>query len=327
MPGAFERVMEQRKELVEKMISLMKQDFFYNNRSEWNRQALLPRNPLSNIRYKGGNRLRLMLAVIEHGYTDPRWATIEQLKKKGYYVKKGEHGIPCEKWIFTREKTVINKNGEKERVEEDLEHPQVSYFTVFNVQQVEGFPKMETVGYMEEEPLKIADRLMRISECPIEELAQSRAFYSPSADKIVLPIRDSFKDAVSFVKTLLHEMGHSTGHSFRLNRDLSGGFGTEKYAREELCAELGALFMETDLGISLEGEHYEDHSDYLKSWISILENDYNELFRICADAEKISERIVGTYRKIYGLEQELDPEIPQAEKRWQVFESNKSINR
>lgn len=34
---------------------------------------------------KGGNRLRLMAMVAEHGYTDPRWATTRQYPQKGYY--------------------------------------------------------------------------------------------------------------------------------------------------------------------------------------------------------------------------------------------------
>ena len=57
------------------------------------------------------------------------------------------------------------------------------------------------------------------------------------------------------------QMGHSTGHPDRLNRPLGGMFGPEEYAKEELRAEIGALFTEADLGISLKGEHYEDHSD------------------------------------------------------------------
>ena len=52
---------------------------------------------------------------------------------------------------------------------------------------------------------------------------------------------------------------------------------------------------------------YEDHSDYLKSWISVLRDDYNELFRACADAEKISDRLIGNYCKKYDLEREAAP--------------------
>ncbi|WP_374971878.1 zincin-like metallopeptidase domain-containing protein [Blautia producta] len=34
-----------------------------------------------------------------------------------------------------------------------------------------------------------------------------------------------FKDAGSFIATLIHEMGHSTGHASRLNRTFGRHFG------------------------------------------------------------------------------------------------------
>ena len=33
----------------------------------------------------------------------------------------------------------------------------------------------------------------------------------------------------------------------------------------------------------------------------MIQNDYNEFFRACADAEKISDRLVGNYTKKYEL--------------------------
>ena len=307
MAGAFEIVMQQRKELVNKIIGMMQQGDFFRNASEWNCLALSPQNPLSSVRYKGGNRLKLMSAVIANHYKDPRWATAKQYMEKGYHIRKGEHGIICEKWIFTKEKTVIDEDGKKHREETLLEPPQVAFFRVFNAEQVEDFPAFEpNESMMDRTDTSImADRLMETSECTVELLAQEKAFYSPAADKIILPLRSQFKDETSFVKTLLHEMSHSTGSAGRLNRDLGGGFGSERYAKEELRAEIGSLFTGYDLGLQMNAEHYEDHSDYLKSWITVLKNDYNELFRACADAEKISERLVGNYCRKYDLSRDV----------------------
>ena len=114
MSSAYDIVMENRRELVGKIIDMMKQGYFFNT-PEWDRAMLCPQNPLSKVRYRGGNRLRLMHMVVEKGYTDPRWATLNQYRKKGYYPKKGEQGILCEKWIFTKEETIINENLEKEK--------------------------------------------------------------------------------------------------------------------------------------------------------------------------------------------------------------------
>ena len=317
MAGALEIVKEDRKALVDKIISMMESGYFLQ-RPEWNREALRPHNPLSNVSYKGGNRMRLMLAVLEHGYVDPCWATARQYMMKGYHIRKGEHGILCEKWIFDKEEKVRDEDGNETTRKVILTHPRVSYFRVFNAQQVEDFPSFSPPPpYTKTELETVIDRVIDTSECPIRELAQDRAFYSPSSDEIILPLRDSFKDEVSFAKTLIHEMCHSTGHPTRLNRPMGGVFGSPGYAREELRAEIGALFTEADLGIRLTEENYEDHSDYLKSWIGALKDDYNEFFHACSDAEKICSRIVSNYTKKYELTRVPDavPEhVPEPEK-------------
>ena len=139
MPGAFEIVMDERKALVDKIIGMMKQGYFFN-KEEWDRASLRPQNPLSKVQYKGGNRLRLMAMVVEHGYTDPRWATARQYSEKGYFIKKGEHGVLCEKWIFEKQKKVKDQNGNVSFETVQLERPQVSFFRVFNAEQVQDFP-------------------------------------------------------------------------------------------------------------------------------------------------------------------------------------------
>ena len=259
--------------------------------------------------------MKLMAVVTERGYRDPRWATAKQLFEKGYHIKAGEHGTICEKWIFEKEKKTKDEHGNTVREVVQLDRPQVMYFRVFNGEQVEGFPEYVPSALDENRsPLgDMIDQIISTSECPVIEAAQERAYYSPSQDRIVLPLRSMFKDEESFAKTAIHEMGHSTGHPDRLNRPLGGMFGSEEYAKEELRAEIGALFTEADLGISLKGEHYEDHSDYLRSWIGALQNDYNEFFRAGADAEQIAKRLVGNYTKKYELKMEVD-DVPDMSK-------------
>lgn len=301
-------VTAKRKELVDRIISMMEQDGFFNNRSEWNRLAFAPQNPLSNTVYKGGNRIRLMFEAYVNQYDDPRWATFKQISDAGYKVKKGAHGVTCEKWSFYKEQPVKDSDGNvmkdsqgktiKETVE--LEHPVCRMFTVFHASQIEGFPELT----FDQNPIQtemgiLADQLIASSECPVKELPQSRAYYSRTKDEIVLPPRSVFKDIESFVKTILHEEGHATGHPDRLNREFGTVFGEEKYAEEELVAEMASLFAESDLGICLQAEHFEDHSDYLKSWIGALKADYSVLFRVVGEAEKAAERIVENYEKIY----------------------------
>ena len=309
--GKDSPIVEKRKEIVEKIISLMEQGDFFNNKEEWNRSVFSPQNPFSNAVYKGGNRIRLMLAAYLNHYNDPRWATFKQISDAGYKVKKGAHGVSCEKWSFYKEQNVKDKNGKvvkdlagnpmKEIVE--LEHPVCRSFTLFHASQIEGLPELKMEAAWEKTDLsEIADQLIASSECPVYERNQGRAFYNIAKDEIVLPPRTVFKDEASFVKTALHEMGHSTGNEKRLNREYGYTFGSEKYAQEELVAELSALFVESDMGLNLKAEHYEDHSDYLKSWITVLKNDYSVFFTAVADAEKAADWIIERY---YALDRKV----------------------
>ncbi|MBT4891176.1 MAG: hypothetical protein HON65_16640, partial [Rhodospirillales bacterium] len=86
--------------------------------------------------------------------------------------------------------------------------------------------------------------------------------------------------------TALHELGHATGHTSRLDRNLSGRFGSKAYAMEELRAELASAFLAQELGIP---PNLENHASYLESWIDVLKSDSKEIFRASADAQKISD--------------------------------------
>ena len=309
MNKAFDIVMNDRKKIVDKLIQNMERgDLIFQK--NWNSSALYPQNPVSNIRYLGGNRVRLMVEAIEKEYKDPRWLTFKQAAENGWNVRKGEKGTLCEKWIFTKKEKEIDKNGKEVEKEVKLDKPLVNYFYVFNAEQIENIPKLEIKNFTKDETNEIVQDFINSSECTIKEVAQDKAYYNPGKDEIVLPLRESFKSSQDFLKTTFHEMVHSTGHKDRLNRDLSGGFGSEKYAKEELVAELGSVFLQSKLGIKVEGEHFDNHSAYLKSWISILKNDSNELFRAAAQAEKASERL---YERYIEHEQEQLREFSQKE--------------
>lgn len=294
MANAYDIVMEERKKLVEKIIENMEKGDLIFKRG-WDVSLLRPQNPVSEVMYLGGNRLKLGMEAVLNDYKDPRWVTFAQAKANGWNVKKGEKGTRCEKWIFTRTVKEKDENGKIVEKEEKLDKPFPTYFTVFNAEQIEGIPPLELITADKEQTYEIAEDFIASSECPIKELAQEQAFYSPSKDEIVLPLREAFKSKEAFLRTTLHEMGHSTGHESRLNRDMSGVFGSESYAKEELVAELCSIFTQARLNIKLEGEHFNDHTAYLKSWIGALKNDPSELFRAATKAEEASKRLYNNY--------------------------------
>lgn len=308
-----EIVMDNRKKLVEKIISNMEKGYIIP-KERWNRQAFKPHNPVSNIAYKGGNRLNLCLVAEMKGYEDYRWMTYNQAKEKGYVVKRDEKGVQCEKWIFTKEEELLNQETNKmEKVEVRLNRPIVRYFTVFNGEQIEGIPPIENKELEKGEVLNIAEKFINSSECPIIEMQQSEAFYNPSVDKIIVPPKDTFRDQESYLGVVLHEMVHSTGHESRLDRNIQNTFGTSQYAMEELRAELGSFFIESDLGIKLEDEHFNSHTQYLESWIKVLKDDPNELFRACRDADNAARRLETNYEKYLELENAVEQELNNVE--------------
>ncbi len=258
--------------------------------------------------YHGVNALMLWCTAIDKGYEDPRWLTFKQVNKLGGHVNKGEKAQIVEYWQW--EKEVENpETGEKEKV--PLEHPKVYRAAVFNADQCTGLPKLRREA-QKWTPVERAENIIAANGVPVTHNTDGSAFYSPGGDFICLPPRESFATVDAYYSTLLHEVGHSTGHPTRLNREFGGQFGSEGYAREELRAELASTFLCGELGIATTGSD-EQHAAYVKSWVSALKNDYNEIFRAAADAEKICNYLYEREKEYLQLkEQGIEPQVKQA---------------
>lgn len=261
----------------------------------WNSDFVRPQNPISGTKYSGTNRLNFNAIAIEKEYTDPRFITFNQAKEAGYIMKKGSKGIPCV--FFKAEK--IEKEKTEEKTEEKIKIIRQQY-TVFNAECFLNMPQFEIKKRDKSETLK---NLIASSEVKIKELAQEKAFYNRTTDEITMPLFNSFISDDNAISTLLHEMIHATGSSNRLNREKGGAFGDDKYAREELIAELGSMFVKQDLGIDLSLEQLENSSAYLQSWLNTLKKEPQELFAIIKESSKASERIVENYNNYVELAQ------------------------
>lgn len=257
--------------------------------------------------YHGVNALMLWCTAIDKGYEDPRWLTFKQVNKLGGHVNKGEKAQIVEYWQW--EKEVENpETGEKEKV--PLEYPKVYRAAVFNADQCTGLPKLRRQA-QKWSPVERAENIIAANGVPVTHNTDGSAFYSPGGDFICLPPRESFATVDAYYSTLLHEVGHSTGHPTRLNREFGGQFGSEGYAREELRAELASTFLCGELGIATTGSD-EQHAAYVKSWVSALKNDYNEIFRAAADAEKICNYLYEREKEYLQLkEQGIEPRVKQ----------------
>ncbi|MEQ5055415.1 zincin-like metallopeptidase domain-containing protein [Klebsiella michiganensis] len=236
----------------------------------------LPVNYATGVAYSGMNIMLLWCSASKQGFSDSRWMTYKQSQAAGGQVRKGEHGTTA----------IFYTTLEKEKDDGETEHiPMLKTFTVFNLDQIDGLPATKEtraeVPAVTFDPLPQAEALFSCSGAKIIEKGQN-AFLMPATDEIWLPERHLFNDAANFYATGLHELVHWTGAKGRLNREMKGKFGSEGYAFEELCAELGSAFLMADLGI--EGEV--QHESYITSWLKALKNDKRYIFRAASAASK-----------------------------------------
>ena len=113
----------------------------------------------------------------------------------------------------------------------------------------------------------------------------NRAFYMPSLDYVQVPPPQAYFEPINWHRTALHELGHASGHHSRLNRDLTGSFGSKKYAFEEMIAEQTAAFSCAALGIVPTVRH----ADYIGSWLEVMREDSRTIVRAASQASKAAD--------------------------------------
>jgi putative DNA primase/helicase len=255
--------------------------------------SFMPLNPTTGKRYKGINAMFLMA----QGYSDQRWMTYKQAEAAGAQVRQGSGAPPCSTGNFMKKPSGAMLRGNPYSTPQEsrqptrlsLERPRVFFATVFNGEQIEGLPELQRAA-VKWNPIERAEQILRASGATILHSSQPRAYYQPTSDRIHLPEKAQFPAPSGYYATALHELGHWTGHTSRLDRDLSHPFGSEGYAKEELRAEIASMILGDELGI---GHDVTQHAAYVASWIKVLKDDPLEIFRASADAEKILSHVMG----------------------------------
>ena len=196
----------------------------------------MPKNAATGRRYSGINVLILWGAVIERGYSGQAWLTFRQALGLGGNVRKGERGttvVYADRFVPEAERERADRDGD-----EPSAVPFLKRFTVFNTDQCGGLPDaIASAAPPVPEGLILpqAEALIRASGADIR-LGGDRAFYSVIGDFIQVPPPQAYFEPVNWHRTALHELGHWSGAARRLARDMSGGFGSASYAKEELVA-------------------------------------------------------------------------------------------
>lgn len=285
--------------------------------------AGLPRN-VGGRNYSGSNSFFLQLHTAQKGYQLPVFLTFSQAHNLKAHVLKGEKAFPVIYW------DMMVRDGKGHKISNDEYNamtreerknleviPFIKAFPVYNVDQTnlrevqpERVQKLldkfkvpelrDTNGMYSHEAL---DRMIEQQSwlCPIKaDTRQDGAYYSPSRDIVVLPMKAQFntgatpdevyRDGMEFYSTMLHEMTHSTMTPERLNREMGGKFGDPKYAKEELVAELTAAMISQSMGF--DSMVSDNSAAYLNSWIGALKKEPKFIVSVMADVNKASDMIL-----------------------------------
>ena len=313
--SAYEKLTPQRKQLVDQVLAnLEKGNLFWTQ--GWV-AAGAPESAVTGKKYRGINNLYLSLVAMAENYGDNRWATFRQMEEKGWTFKKDEEGHTLGKGKSVSVEYYEMRDKETKRrfdrsvldgmtFDEQREYMDKNvywlrkFYRVFNCSLMDGVPAKEMPTIDVNDRIEKAEAILEYWNANESKIVYggSQAFYRPSTDEVHLPEREKFKSTQSFYDTAFHEIGHSTGHESRLNRDLSGGFGSQSYAMEELRAEIASIFMAQDLGIEPSEDRLQNNAAYIQSWKDEIKENPNALFTAIADADKIA-RYVSSKEQAY----------------------------
>ena len=330
-PSSYERSNKSADNL-QKFAEMMRNIITKAKSKNWNQGWLgvkgtilgLPQN-ITGRTYSGGNSFFLMADTSEKGYNTPVYMTFKQAKDRNLHVNAGEKSVPIFKWGLSikdeKGKTVSEEDYNamsKEERDKFSVRPYPKVYHVFNIDQTNlsevNKKKYDAIVARFKAPdeevkdskgMYINDALDRMFKekawhCDIRyDKPSSRAFYVPSQDFIVLPMKEQFKigktaeevyrDGMEYYSTALHEMGHSTGHESRLNRQF-GAKRTDGYAHEELIAEMTAALVGSTMGF--DKKILENNANYLKGWLENLKRNPESITTIMSDVGKASDMII-----------------------------------
>jgi antirestriction protein ArdC len=247
----------------------------------------MPHNAATRRRYGGINILILLRAAVERGFSGQSWLTFRQALSLGGCVRKGERGttvVYADRFVPVEEMKRASTAGDEAQA-----IPFLKRFTIFNINQCDGLSadvaSVAPTPHMVEPQVEALIRATRIDF----RIGGDRAFYCPPEDYVQVPPPAAYFEPINWHRTALHELAHASGHSSRLNRDLSGGYGTKKYAFEEMVAEISSAFCCASLGIAPTVRH----ADYIGSWLELLREDNRAIVRAASQASKVADYLLG----------------------------------
>lgn len=309
------------KMITDKIIKMLKSTKASDYKKTWEDDAFfIPLNFDSKKPYRGVNRMLLQERIgLTEAFANPYFLTFKQIKKHKGTLKKGAKGyevvyysiryvVPADKNSGRKAYSSTNAHKvidflDKHKLPENIvtRIPMIRYYNVYNGEDITGIdfklPEVK-IGRAIPETASENEAAQLIVENypnpPAIKHGGNEAYYKLSEDLVRMPKIEQFDSVNDYYRTLFHELTHSTRHESRLNREkISFRFGDSGYAKEELVAEFGAVFLSAWAGIMWYNN--KNHAAYLKGWNSAIkeaENDNKFLMKAASLAQAATDYIL-----------------------------------
>ena len=313
------------KMITDKIIKMLKSTKASDYKKTWKDDAFfIPLNYDSKKPYRGVNRLLLQERIGFAGaFRNPYFLTFKQIKKHKGTLKKGAKGyeviyysiryvVPADKnsgrkaYSSTNAQKVLDFLHKYNLPESEVTRiPMIRYYNVYNGADIENMDfKLDELQIGRAVPDSATEN--RAAQLIVENYPNppaiknegNQAYYNPASDYIKLPKQEQFDTVNDYYRTLFHELTHSTGHNKRLNRGIHLMLEKDDYAKEELVAEFGAVFLSAWAGIMWYNN--KNHAAYLKGWNSAIkeaQNDNKFLMRAASLAQQATDYILNLNAK------------------------------
>lgn len=217
------------------------------------------------------------------------YATFKQWQDLGGHIRKGEKSEIVVFWKIFESKETDSDTGEIEI----KKIPLLRYYNVFHISQVDGVEPLALEQLNDEvEPIEAGDQIItdyiKREHLNFIECKSNKAYYSPTNDTVVVPLKEQYSMINEYYSTTYHELVHSSGHKTRLNRLQTGAvasFGSENYSKEELVAEIGSATLMSIAGIETP-KTFRNSTAYIQNWLQVLRSDNKFIVSASSKAEK-----------------------------------------
>lgn len=299
-------------------------------------------NGISNRKYSGLNRFLLTFYSQEEKYEGNRFYTFNQIKEKGYHLENAKgKGIPViypmfnyfkdgatdyseRKLVGVSKKSEMIRSGESTESNFKWAYASVKYvFSEDLVKEIERDPQQHI--YSNDEKFEFLKGFMKETGVEFyQSKINERCYYDADKHRIVLPPDNHFFNKEALLSTLAHEIAHSTSKG--LEREVTGEFGSEEYAKEELRAEIASAYICAELGLDT-SMNENNNVAYIQSWSTAIKDNYKYLEDAVKDADKICNYVIekGEVYQNKSLNKQLQKEYQTPSKEHKEKESERDL--